>query len=298
MGLVSLDRDNWKKQLSRVLIVGGPNTFKTTSIVETFPKPIHIISYPGEQGSAVIPIDDPEVHGYVWQEDDPSKISLSKQIADLEKFTFEVLTGGQGPIATFAGDGLHKLASMYWNREYQRLLAVNEDKLASGVITENDLQIRAYGNENYGATREILFYLSRIRYSNVPTVVFTCWEGPEPDGGDRGSKSSHIFADLPGKLARRTVGEFGVVLYAETSLPDPKGKQTGTWQIRKAGKVWGVGAKIPKHIATKLPEKVPQDWSKLYPFLLGEVEKIEGAIGAVPQVPAPASAQKPTVPSK
>lgn len=297
MGLVSLDRDEWKKQLGRVLIVGGPNTFKTTSIIETFERPLHIVSFPGEQGSSVIPSDQADVHGYVWQEEDPSKVSLSKQIADLEKATFEILIGNHGPIATFAGDGLHKLASMYWNREFQRLLAVNERQLDEGKITENDLQIRAYGNENFGATREILHYLTRIRYSNVKTVVFTCWEGPEPDANSTDRKSTHIFADLPGKLARRTVGEFGVVLYAEASMPDPQGKQTGTWQIRKAGRVWGVGAKIPKHIALKLPEKVPQDWSKLYPFLIGEVERIESAVTAAPRpaVPVP---PKPVAPVK
>lgn len=271
--------DNWKRLVSRVLIVGGPNTFKTTSIVETFPQPTHIMSYPGEKGAGVIPFNNPNIHGYVWCEEDPTKDTVEHRVREIEKTTVEILSGKRGPVQTFAGDGLHKMASLYWNREYKRLLIANEKNLAEGKTTEDRIKLSAYGNENYGSTRDILHYISLVCHSSVPTVVFTAWEGPEPDekDGTGGTGKTHIFADLPGRLARHSPGEFGAVLYAEVSLPDPKGKQTGTWQLKKAGKVWGVGVKVPKHIALLLPEKVPQDWSRLFPVLVGK-EPVESII--------------------
>lgn len=277
-----LSPQEWERTVSRVLIVGGPNTFKTTSIVETFPKPLHVISYPGEKGSGVIPTGNPEIKGYVWREEDPAKDTVEHRIREIEKVTVEILSGKRGPIATFAGDGLHKLAALYWQREYRRLLISNEQRLVKGDITDDKIQLAAYGNENRGSTREVLNYISLVCHSSVPTVVFTCWEGPEPDdkdGTSGGQTKSHIFADLPGRLARRSTGEFGVTLYAEVTKPDPLGKQKGTWQIRPAGKVWGVGVKVPKAIAITLPERVPQDWSKLLPVLLGKADPSTVKVG-------------------
>lgn len=268
-----LTETEWERTVSRVLIVGGPNTFKTTSVVETFPRPLHIVSFPGEKGSGVIPVNNPEIKGYVWREEDPSKDTVEHRIREIEKVTIEILAGKRGPIATFAGDGLHKLASLYWNREYRKLLLSHEKQLADGKVTDDELRLRAYGNENFGSCREVLNYIGLVCHSAVPTVVFTCWEGPEPDQNQElGKKSSHLFADLPGKLARRSTGEFGVTLYAEVTLPDPQGKQKGTWQVRQKGSVWGVGVKVPKQIAEGLPVKVVQDWSKLLPVLLGKAD--------------------------
>jgi len=254
----------------RSLIIGGPNTLKTTSIIKTFPRPIGYISYPGEKGSCVIPTADTEIIAFMWEEEDPAKVNLTKQINELETLTWDLLLGKYGPIKTFAGDGLHKFASLYWNREFNKLLAsATPDQ--KGEVDIEKLQLRAYGNENYGASKEILGYISKVNQSNVDTVVFTCWEGVETEPGQTGYTAQHIFADLPGKLARRIVGEFGVVLYAEVGSPGPDGKITqATWQLRKAGKVWGVGAKTPIEIALTLPPKVPQDWRILYPLLTGE----------------------------
>jgi len=251
---------------SRVLIIGGPNTFKTTSILRTFPKPIGYISYPGEKGTGVIPTNDPEIIAFVWEEEDPSKQNITLQINELEKLTWELLLGKYGEIKTFAGDGLHKLASLYWNRELNRLLSE-----AKADVDMEKLQLRAYGNGNYGSSKEIMGYISKVNQSNISTVVFTCWEGIEAEPGTTGVAGQHIFAELPGKLARLVVGEFGVVLYAEVGNPGADGRVTSaTWQLRKAGKVWGVGTKTPLEIAIGLPPKVPQDWSKLYPLLTGE----------------------------
>lgn len=265
-----LDSDLAAKMKRRVLIIGGPNSLKTTSVVETFPRPLHIMCFPGEKGSAVIPTNHPEIKGYIWEEDEPGKATLAQQIAGIETTTVEIILGKHGPCETFAGDGLHKLASIYWNREFQALKSANEKQLADGKITESELQLRAYGNENFGATKAIMNYITKVCQSNCPTVVFTCWEGIETEDKElSGNTNRHIFADLPGKLARKVVGEFGVVLYAETGLPGPDGKMSGTWQIKKAGKVWGVGVKVEKEIAFTLPTRVPMDWARLYPLLVG-----------------------------
>lgn len=294
MPFKKLDDELSSKRISRVLLIGGPNTLKTTSIVRTFRKPLHIMSYPGEKGSGVIPTNDPEIHGYVWEEETESgdakglpKNSLDTTIKQIETTTWEILSGKHGPITTFAGDGLHKLASHYWNREYQRLQLLYETQIAQGATDREgqpyaeSIKIKAYGNENFGACREILAYIARVCQSNVDTVVFTCWEGIEAEDKEMSnSQGRHIFADLPGKLARKITGEIGVCLYCEVGLPDPRGNIKGTWQIRKAGKVWGVGVKVPYDIAIKLPEKVPMDWGQLHPMLLGLVEP------PAPKVPA------------
>jgi len=271
-----LNNDLWRKMVRRVLLIGGPNTYKTTSIVQTFTRPLHILSYPGEKGTGVIPYDQPDLTADIWEVDDFKKENVSAlTIREIEETTWEILA--MPGLETFAGEGLHKLASMYWNREYQKLLVSNEAAIAQGKTDRNGqliseaIKLQAYGNENYGATREILAYISKVCQSSVPNVVFTCWEGVE--AGETGNakldsnQNPHLFADLPGKLARKIVGEFGIVMYAEVGLPDPKGNTPSSWQIKKHGKVWGVGTKLPLEIAVKLPTKVPQDWQKLLPLL-------------------------------
>jgi len=276
-----LDSNLWSKMVRRVLIIGGPNTYKTTALVKTFTRPLHILSYPGEKGTGVIPYNQPDLTADIWEVDDFKKENIyANTIREIEEQTWKCLaTPG---LKTFAGEGLHKLASLYWNREYQKLYVANEEAIAkgardrNGVLISEAIKLSAYGNENFGATREILAYISKVCQSGIENVVFTCWEGVE--AGETGNakldsnSNPHLFADLPGRLARKIVGEFGIVMYAEVGLPDPKGRTESSWQIRKHGKVWGVGTKLPYEIAIKLPTKVPQDWQKLLPLLDYAVE--------------------------
>jgi hypothetical protein len=290
MAIKVLTKELGEKMIRRVLIIGGPNTCKTTAIVRTADKPLHILSFPGEKGTGAIPTTDPSIKGYIWEEEDAAQFSISKQIEDIERTTWDILSGKHGEVKTFAGDGLHKLASLYWNREYQKLLDNYATQIAqgktdrNGLPLEEGLKLAAYGNVNYGSCKAILQYITRVNQSNVHTVMFTCWEGVETEDKEMtGSNARHVFAELPGKLARLIVGEFGVVLYATVDLPipDPKNPgqvvQKGAWQIRKAGRVWGVGAKVPYELALKLPEKIPQDWQKLYPLLAGVVQQTKAA---------------------
>ena len=262
MGFEKLDPDEWLKSLSRVLITGPPNTRKTTSLA-TWPRPIHIISYPGEKGASSIPVEEEGINAYVYKEDDISKSSPGAIVKEIEKMTIEILTGAHGPIATFAGDGLHKLYELYYQREHRALIEAypgdDEDKLAG----------RAYGN----AHKEFLLYLTKTSYAKIDNAVFTVWDGLDRDDPEAKRGPTHIYPDLPGKMARRIVGEFSVVLFAKLGLPQPdSSKQRASWQIQPVGKIHGCGVKIPAHIAAKLPKEVPfQDWKRLLPVLKGEV---------------------------
>lgn len=271
MGFKLLDDELWQKKSSRVLLIGRPNTRKTHSICSTWDKPLQIISYPNEQGVSTIPRHDENITPHVWEEEDVGNVALDTTIKLIEERTWEILGGKFGTCETFAGDGLVKLAACYWRREFNRLLMANEQQLAQGRISENDIQVRAYGNENYGACKDICGYVNRVCNSNVKNVVFTVWEGREIDDPDAQKKTSHIYADLPGKLARQIVGEFNVVLYADVGLPVAPGRPgKGTWQTRPKGKVWGVGIKGPVEIVGKIPDEIPQDYQKLKSALQGK----------------------------
>ena len=271
-----LDDDLWLKVFSRALVIGPPNSLKTTSLL-SWPRPIGILSYPGEKGSGTIPVNAPGVRAWVW-EDQPDENgkekSASQKIAEIEKITVQILTSG---IKTFAGDGLIKLAGLMWTKEYVRQLHNNEELLAKGKITEDELKLRAYGNENFGSCKATLGYINKVCQSGIENVVFTCWDGEEKDNPGERKGPSHTYADLPGRLARRIVGEFGVTLFSHVSLPDPQGKVSGSWQIRPKGSVWGVGIKVPPAIAKKMPTEVPQNWNKLVELLQSKVKEVSAA---------------------
>jgi hypothetical protein len=214
---------------------------------------------------------------------------LQEILKAVEQLTIECLTGARGEIATFAGDGLHKLYEHFFQQELQNLVLVFENSAKYQGMTkeqiEEDLTGKAYGN----AHREFVHYLNKVSVSKVPNVVMTIWDGDEKDDPNNRKSASHVFPDLPGKMAKRIMGEFSVVLFSEVSLPDPQGKRRGTWQLRPGGKVWGAGVKVPPDIAKRLPEKIEQDWSKLHPLLLGEVKQV--ATGPTP-TPTPVLKQQ------
>jgi len=264
-----LDEDLWLKVFSRVLVIGPPNSLKTTSLL-TWPRPIGILSFPGEKGSGTIPINEPGIKAWVWEEEGKPATAAQK-IKEIEEITVKVLTSG---IKTFAGDGLIKLAGLQWTKEFVRQLANNERLLAEGKVTEDELKLRAYGNENFGSCRATLTYINKVCQSGVENVVFTCWDGEEKDDPQVKKSGSHTYADLPGKLARRITGEFGVTLYSHVSLPDPLGKISGSWQIRPKGKVWGVGIKVPPQVAKLMPTEVPHNWTKLVELLQSKVKEV------------------------
>ena len=79
-----------------------------------------------------------------------------------------------------------------------------------------------------------------VASSKVPTRVFMSWADMDKDDKNDTSKNAaqHMMPDLPGKAARRVLGEVGVTLYAKI---DAKGQYV--WQTKPAGDVAGRGLK-------------------------------------------------------
>jgi AAA domain len=250
----SLTADAWKQGLQRTLVVGPPGARKTTSLL-TWPGPIGIVVAPGEKGYASITVGD-GIKAFYWEDDIIAKTSPSALVKEIETVAFDLLAGKYGEITTFALDGLHKIYTAYIN-----------DATSGAFAAGEDFEPRMYGR----AHEMFLHFISRIAHSPVLYFVATVWDGREADNPDLGSKGpTHIYPDLPGKLAKRIMGEFSVVLYAEVPAPVAGIEQKATWQLQPGGKIWGAGVKVPPVIARTLPAKVPQNWQALEPLLLGQ----------------------------
>jgi len=236
---------DWIKSSRRSLINGPPNSWKTSSLA-TWPKPLHIVSFPGEKGTNSIPYG-PGVSAYLPDELDPNaNVSWSDVIDKIRRITFEILCGKHGDIKSFAGDGLHKL--------YACFLA----EATSGASWRGEeFEAKLYSK----AHTKFLAYLDTVLRSPVEYVVFTCWDGAEKDNDlDKDSKAPrHKMPELPGKLSKLIMGEFSVVLYAKVEGIGTLRK--GSWQIQPQGDVWGAGVKCPLAIAKTLPGSCVQDWS-------------------------------------
>ena len=243
----------------RILISGEPNTYKTTSLL-TFPRPLVYLAYPGEKGHAVIPGGAPDIFKYTWQVDDPTKPESPYQVlADVRKVTTEALCGAHGKEITFAGDGLHKLHAYMLN-------AVTEGAYFKG----DEFEPRLYGR----ATEMFLSYLALVAHSTVPVAVFTVWSGQEPDRPKKpvertGDIPTHIYPELPGKLAKRIIGEFEIVVGSVLRSPKPGAPLAGQWQLRPDGDIRGVGVKIAPDIAKTLPLACAADYRVLDNLLTG-----------------------------
>lgn len=281
MGFKQLDPEQWRRLFSRAAIIGLPNSWKTSSL-RTWPRPIHILSYPGENGAAAIPQED-GIHAYVWEDDPATAKSPTAIVNEVERTTTEILAGKYGPIKTFAGDGFHKLYSVMYDA------AFNELTDALPHIDSDKLGGRAYAEAHKKAFR----YFKRVNSSSVPYAVMTMWSGRDKDDPENKNSQSHIWPDLPGTLATKVMGEFGVVLYAEPGLEIAPGKfKPGTWQVRKGGKVWGAGMKLPPAVAARVPTIVEQDWGKLERVVFGDPTPAPLA-----PPPPPAPAQQPAKPA-
>lgn len=261
----------------RVLKIGPPNSLKTTSLMKcgecetiakcthAWPRPLVILNAPGEKGWETIPAGVPGIKGVRWEANAMEKMSPAAVVKEVESRTWELLaTPG---LQTFAVDGLHKLYPFYYKKRRAEIAdwtLVKDDP----DLNNQKLDLSAYGNENGGAYAEFMHYVTRVCTSPVPYVVMTVWEGSEPDSDN--PKSSHVFADLAGKLAKRVTGEFSVCLYSNVTQPDPMGKVKGSWQLRPKGRVWGVGVKVNPDLALKIPGEVPQNFRALETLLAGK----------------------------
>jgi len=245
-------REGVVQRRRRLLVYGPPNSGKTGSLLRT-PGNRVILSFPGEKGYDTIPVDDPETRSFIWEIPDVGKPPDSDQVvADVERKTAEVIAGGE--FTTFCGDGIHKLHTYIL------------DAASGGAYFEGeDFDPKVYG----AANRRLLNYLSLVCHSRMPVVIFTCWDGQEPDRKKQlGEKASdvptHLYPELPGKAAKLIVGEFSMVLHSSFRRAKP-GDQTTTamWQTRPAGEVAGAAIKGPQAIVSRIPTFIPADYNYL-----------------------------------
>lgn len=258
MAFKSLDPEGWKKALRRVLLVGPPNSRKTTGM-GTWPGMKAYMVYPGETGHGSIDVTREDTKAFVWEEDAQKTLGPAALVKEIESNTWDILAGKHGAFDVFNGDGIHKLYAAYIN-----------DASAGAFGKGEEFDPKCYGH----AHEMFAYYLNRVMASPMSYVNFSCWDGREADDPTMAKGTSHVYPDLPGKMAKRIMGMFSVVLYCEVSppqaaMPGQKPTQTATWQLQPGGKVWGAGVKVPPEIAAKLPLKVEQNWQTLEPLLLG-----------------------------
>src|SRR5689334_395573 len=98
MPLKQLDVEQWKKAFRRTAIIGLPNAWKTTSIFRdpdgkpdgAWPRPIHLLCYPGEQGAASVPPQE-GLTAYVWETNVTEKQSAAAIFKEVRNATVEIL---------------------------------------------------------------------------------------------------------------------------------------------------------------------------------------------------------------
>lgn len=259
MPIKRMDPEQWRRTFSRAALIGPPNSWKTTAL-QTWPRPIHIVAFPGEHGVSSIPQQD-GINAYVWEDDPNQKQSAVAVANEVERYTTEILAGKHGEIRTFAGDGFHKFYDVIYEAELMEL------KDAFPQMDEDKLGGRAFGEAHKRAYR----YFRKVMSSSVPYAVLTMWSEREKDDPENQRSNTHIMPDLPGRMAQKVMGEFGVVLYSEPGTEMAPGKFTkGQWLTRRQGKVWGAGLKLPVEIAKRIPTRVDQDWQALERMVFGD----------------------------
>lgn len=259
-----------KPDYGSIWVEGPPNTGKSYSI-RTCHKPVGIISLPGEKGHSSLPSGE-GIFKYVWEDDgtptkDRGTLYYQKIWRAVEDQTIDLINGKtHGPIQTLFIDGVHKLYSIG--------LAIATDgeseRLQSAFTTTmnergKEVLVGEFDPRCYGKSHKLIFeYVNLVASSKVPYRIFTSWSEKEKDDPDDTSRNaaSHQMPDLPGKAARRVLGEVAVTLHA---MIDNTGKYV--WQTKPGGKVYGAGIKGASEVVAKVPQFIPQDFQVLAKYL-------------------------------
>ena len=239
--------------IRRVLLVGAPNSWKTSSLWTwadtTDPEEyVHIISLPGEKGYSSIP-QHPQVRAYRMSLDDPdNEVALTKAFTEVVALINVILDGKRGRSGTIILDGLHKL--------YAEVIYPMVWKEAGGGAKEAG---RAYGAA-HTKFREILNRCQRAK-----RFVATVWDKDKREDPDNQRSQLQTWSALPGDMARAVTGEFSCVFYAEPGRHMGGGKfSQGTWQTRPTTDIPTPSMKIPLQLASTaqevIPTKIAQDW--------------------------------------
>jgi hypothetical protein len=101
----------------------------------------------------------------------------------------------------------------------------------------------------------------------VPWRIFTSWSELEKDDPTDTSKNapSHVLPDLPGKAARRVLGEVAITFHSTIS---PKNEYV--WQTKPGGKIYGAGIKGNAALVAKVPMFIEQDFRVLEKYLTSD----------------------------
>lgn len=248
-----------KRQASRVLLFGPPNSWKTTSVVATAAYPLHVMSMPGEQGWVTIPDNVPGLSSYIWEEPSSDPVSAESIRREVEDTVFASIAGKNGPCTTLCLDGLHQLYSVYLN-------VVTSGAYGRGDEFEMKLYARSHAMFQH--------FLRRVLASPVPYIICTTWNNKEADF--EGDKKGHQYPDLPGRLAKLVVGMFSVVVFARvTPPPSPMAKAKGDWLLKPDHEIWGASVKMDPRLVAKLPASIPQSFKELYTVVGAAEAEIE-----------------------
>ena len=261
MTFVKLEQNGVNLRRRRLLISGEPNTRKTTALVTLLAHvqaqdptaKLAILSYPGEKGYDTIPVDNPAILPFIWSTEASAKKQNPQDIVnDVINTSIDIIAGKYGNVKAFAGDGLHKF--------YDYIM----DSVTDGALfAGDDFEAKLYkrGEEVFKD------YLSRTMHTAIPIVAFTTWAEPEKDrfkrpGEKDGDIPAHIYPALPGKVAKKIMGEFSIIVHQTLRKLKPNDDElVAVWQTRPYGDVWGAGLKGPAEVVKRIPTFIPADYS-------------------------------------
>lgn len=216
--IISSKSDNSKlKPLSRGLIIGSPNTGKTSLLQTITQERVIVYSFPDEKGIKSIPQDQDNIIALTPTYDTlPENASQSEYLQlSLDKYNITLQTirkilkleYGEGDVLFL--DGLSKF--------YETVLDITgKGKYLQGRAFENtgDFTTRIYGQAH------VLFrnFLSEIYLnSTFQYVISTCWEklSHEDENASEQEKRDNLkhgrrvwLPALPGQMANLSTGEF------------------------------------------------------------------------------------------
>jgi hypothetical protein len=214
----------------RGLLIGSPNTGKTSFLETIKDERVAVLSFPDEKGIKSIPIQD-NIESFTFEIDplpegastqDRYKASMEKELA-ISTLTNSILKGDYGHFDIFFGDGLSKYYELC-------LDIVSRGKYLEGnpFDTEGAFTTRLYGNAHVRFRN----YLSLVYSSSIPISLFTCWEklGYEDENISDKDKRDNLrvgnrvwLPALPGQMANLSTGEFDFVVrtgFTNTPLCD------------------------------------------------------------------------------
>jgi hypothetical protein len=246
MPFAAIDPTLWQRQLRRTVLIGAPNSGKTTSF-RTWPGPLLVVAAPGEKGTGSIPLkttDGIPVKAFSYNIPEGTEGAEVKWAEVASSFRKAIFDGLKEKPKTIAIDGLHHVHRMYANEASFGALAKGQE-----------FDPRLWGN----AHNRFFDLIDQVQKAGVEYVVGTIWDELEKDNPDEkgSSPSRHIMPSLPGAAApRRFMGEWTCAFYALSQ----GGKYI--WMTKPQGQVWGATTKLPLEIAEKVPQTIPQDWGK------------------------------------